>query len=80
MRLSTELVVAFAVGGGLGYGLDALAGTGPWGLLAGLAFGFAAGVRGVMRASAQMQAAATAAADETGPDGDTPVGPGRKGH
>jgi len=56
-RLSTELVVAVLVGAGLGFGLDKLFGTAPWLLLVGLGFGFAAGIRGVMRVAARMDAA-----------------------
>ena len=56
-RLSTELVVSVLVGAGLGYGLDKLFGTAPWLLIVGLGFGFATGIRGVMRVAAKMDAA-----------------------
>ena len=56
-RLSTELVVSVLVGAGLGYGLDKLFGTAPWLLIVGLGFGFATGIRGVMRIAAKMDAA-----------------------
>lgn len=56
-RLSTELVVAVLVGTGLGYGLDTLFNTQPWLLVVGLGFGFAAGIKGVMRVAARMDAA-----------------------
>lgn len=55
-RLSTELVVSVLVGAGLGYGLDRLFGTAPWILLIGLGFGFAAGIRSVLRTAARMDA------------------------
>lgn len=55
-RLSTELVVSILVGLGLGYGVDVLLGTKPWGLLIGLGFGFAAGIMAVLRTSAKMDA------------------------
>lgn len=55
-RLSTELVVSVAIGLALGFGLDKLFGTMPWITLAGLGFGFAAGIRGVIRVSSQMDA------------------------
>ena len=55
-RLSTELVVSVLVGAGLGYGLDKLFGTEPWLLIVGLGFGFATGIRGVMRVAAKMDA------------------------
>jgi len=55
-RLSTELVVAVLVGAGLGYGLDTLFGTKPWFMLAGLGFGFAAGIKSVLRVAEKMDA------------------------
>lgn len=61
MRLSLELVAAFAVGGLLGYGLDHLFRSAPWLTALGLAFGFAAGVRNAVRAAAEM--AKTAGSD-----------------
>lgn len=56
-RLSTELVVAVLVGAGLGHLLDRLLGTGPWILLVGLGFGFAAGIMTVLRTAEKMDAA-----------------------
>ena len=56
-RLSTELVVSVLVGAGLGYGLDKLFDTQPWILVIGLGFGFATGIRGVLRTAARMDAA-----------------------
>ncbi len=55
-RLSMELVVSVSVGGALGFGIDHLTGASPFGMLVGIGFGFAAGVRGVMRAALEMQA------------------------
>lgn len=48
-RLASELLAAVIVGLGLGFGLDALAGTSPWGLIGGLFLGFAAGLNTVVR-------------------------------
>jgi len=56
-RLSTELVVAVLVGAGLGHLLDRAFDTGPWILLIGLGFGFAAGIKGVLRVADKMDAA-----------------------
>ena len=49
IKLSSEFVAAIIVGAALGYGLDALAGTGPWGLIVLTGFGFAAAVLNVLR-------------------------------
>jgi len=53
-RLSTELLVAVLVGTGLGYGLDKLFKTAPWLMLVGVGLGFAAGIKGVLRVSDEM--------------------------
>ena len=58
-RMSVELVAALVVGGLLGLGLDRLFGTAPWIMVVGLMFGFAAGVRGAVRAAYAMQVAPT---------------------
>lgn len=55
-RMSVELVVAVAVGGLLGLGLDRLFHTPPWIMVVGVMLGFAAGVRGAVRAAYEMQA------------------------
>jgi ATP synthase protein I len=55
-RLSTELLAAVLVGFLLGYGVDTLLGSRPWGTLVGLAFGIAAGFMGVFRTAAAMDA------------------------
>lgn len=46
---ASEFVVAVLLGAGLGYGVDWLAGTYPWGLIAGVGFGFAVGLYMLMR-------------------------------
>ncbi|MBI3357761.1 MAG: AtpZ/AtpI family protein [Nitrospirae bacterium] len=52
VRIGTELLAAFIVGGGLGWVLDTyVLGTTPWGLVVGLIFGAAAGVRSAYRAA-----------------------------
>ena len=50
LRLSSELVAGVLVGAALGWGLDRLASTSPWGMIVFLLLGFAAGVMNVMRA------------------------------
>lgn len=50
VRIGTELLAALIVGGGLGWAVDTyLLGTGPWGMVLGLVFGAAAGVRNAYR-------------------------------
>ena len=49
-RLASELMAAMIVGPLLGWGFDRLAGTSPFGLLAGVFLGFAAGMRNAARA------------------------------
>lgn len=50
-RLSTELVAGVLIGCAIGWLLDRWLGISPWGLIAGLLLGFAAGVLNVMRAA-----------------------------
>ncbi|WP_337266238.1 AtpZ/AtpI family protein [Oryzifoliimicrobium ureilyticus] len=54
MKLSSEFISAIVVGGALGFGLDWVAGTSPWGLIVLLLLGFCAGVLNVLRASGKM--------------------------
>lgn len=49
MKLSSEFIAGIAVGAGLGWGIDRLAGTSPWGLVVFLLLGFVAGVLNVLR-------------------------------
>jgi len=51
LRLSSEFIAGVAVGAGLGWIVDRLAGTSPWGLIVLLLLGFAAGVLNVMRSA-----------------------------
>ncbi|MHB2166948.1 AtpZ/AtpI family protein [Alsobacter sp. R-9] len=50
-RLSTEFMAGIIAGALMGYGLDSVAGTRPWGMIVFLMLGFGAGVWNVMRAS-----------------------------
>jgi ATP synthase protein I len=56
-RLASEFVAAIIVGAGLGYIIDMVLPTRPWGMVGLMLLGFAAGVLNVVRASAQMNAA-----------------------
>ncbi len=49
MRISSDLLAGLFVGCLLGVGLDHWLGTQPWFLLVGIALGFAAGLRNMMR-------------------------------
>ena len=60
-RLASEFVAGVLVGAALGWGLDRVAGTSPWGLIGFLLLGFCAGVVNVVRAAGRMT---------------TPTGPG----
>ena len=50
-RLSSELVAGVLVGAGLGWGIDRLLSTSPFGLIVFLLLGFAAGVVNVVRSA-----------------------------
>lgn len=54
-RMVTELVAGLMIGATLGYGLDTLAGTLPWGLVVFTMLGFAAGVKTMLRSAQEFQ-------------------------
>ena len=51
LKLSSEFIAGIAVGAGLGWLIDRLAGTSPWGLIVFLLLGFVAGVLNVLRSA-----------------------------
>jgi len=51
LRLSSEFIAGVVVGAGLGWFVDRLAGTSPWGLIVFLLLGFGAGVVNVLRSA-----------------------------
>jgi len=59
LRIGSEFVAAILVGTGLGYLVDLGLNTSPWGLLILFMVGFAAGIRNVIRAVTEMNAAAS---------------------
>jgi ATP synthase protein I len=61
LRMAADFVAAVIVGAVLGYGIDAIFKTTPWGLIGFLALGFITGVWNLVRVS---QAANKAAADK----------------
>jgi ATP synthase protein I len=52
-RLATDFVAGVLVGAGIGWGIDRLFGTSPFGLILFLLLGFAAGIVNVVRAAAR---------------------------
>ena len=51
LKLSSEFIAGVAVGAALGWLIDRLAGTSPWGLIVFLLIGFAAGVLNILRSA-----------------------------
>jgi ATP synthase protein I len=62
-RFSTEMVAALIVGGGMGYGIDWLAGTKPIFLIVFFVLGAAAGIRNVLHAAKEINAEMSAKSD-----------------
>lgn len=54
MKISSEFIAGIAVGAGLGWIIDRLAGTSPWGLIIFLMLGFGAGVLNVLRSAGKV--------------------------
>lgn len=54
VKISSEFIGGVLVGAGIGYLIDKIAGTSPWGLIVFLLLGFAAGTLNVMRASGKV--------------------------
>jgi ATP synthase protein I len=53
-RMVIELVAGLAIGLGMGFGLDTLFGTRPWLMIVFTLFGFAAGIKTMMRTAREM--------------------------
>jgi ATP synthase protein I len=51
MRLGGDFVAGIVVGAAVGWGIDRLFGTSPWGLMVFLLLGFAAGILSVLRSA-----------------------------
>ena len=56
-KLAGEFVAGIMVGAGLGWGLDKVAGTAPFGMIVLLLLGFAAGVLNVVRSASKTSTA-----------------------
>jgi ATP synthase protein I len=65
-RLASEFVAGILVGAAIGWGIDYLAGTSPWGMIGFLLLGFAAGVMNVVRAAGRMSSKPNGRDDRTG--------------
>lgn len=63
LRIGAEFVAAILVGSGIGYLIDLVAGTTPWGLLIMFMVGFAAGILNVTRVVAELNARKPASSD-----------------
>jgi len=55
LRLGADFVAGVVVGGAIGWGIDRLFGTSPWGLIVFLLLGFAAGVLSVLRTAGMVK-------------------------
>lgn len=51
LKLSSEFIAGIVVGAAIGYLIDQVAGTSPWGMIVFLLLGFGAGVLNVMRSA-----------------------------
>jgi ATP synthase protein I len=51
LKLSSEFIAGIVVGVGIGWMIDRLAGTSPWGLIVFLLLGFCAGVLNILRSA-----------------------------
>ncbi|VAX30254.1 hypothetical protein MNBD_NITROSPINAE05-554 [hydrothermal vent metagenome] len=70
IRLGTEMTVATLLGAGIGYGADQFFGTKPWGIVAGVILGGAAGMLNVYRAAQVMTEELVSAEEKTKEDQD----------
>ena len=68
-RMVSELVVGLLLGFGIGYGIDMIFGTAPWFMLVFTMFGFAAGIRTMMRTAEEIQAKNSTQGANTAPAG-----------
>jgi ATP synthase protein I len=54
MRLSSEFIAGILAGFGIGWLMDRLLGTSPWGMIVFLMLGFVAGIMNVMRSAGML--------------------------
>lgn len=65
-RMATDFVAAVLVGAGLGWGLDELFHSTPWGLVGGILLGFIAGVRLIVALASKANSAGGTTAGKDG--------------
>lgn len=66
LKLSSEFIAGIVVGAGLGWFIDTLAGTSPWGLIVFLFLGFGAGVLNVLRSAGLVAETGSRQSDKDG--------------
>jgi ATP synthase protein I len=64
MRIGSEFVAGVIVGAVIGYTIDRLFGTSPWGMIVFLLLGFAAGTLNVIRTAGQVKDPSVVGADK----------------
>jgi ATP synthase protein I len=68
LRMASDFTAAVIVGGALGWGVDYLFHTTPWGLIVLLLLGFVAGVKMVVATASRSSSAGTNTAGQVGKD------------
>ncbi|WEX08128.1 AtpZ/AtpI family protein [Chelativorans sp. AA-79] len=68
LRLSSEFIAGILVGAGLGWFIDRMAGTSPWGLIIFLLLGFGAGILNVLRSAGLVAEFGSKAPEKGGSD------------
>lgn len=66
LKLSSEFIAGIVVGAGLGWIIDRLVGTSPWGLIVFLLLGFCAGVLNILRSAGMVAEAGLRQSDKDG--------------
>jgi len=69
LKMSSEFIAGVLVGAGIGYLIDRLAGTSPWGMIVFLLLGFVAGVLNVLRSAGLVAEPETRTRSGAKPDG-----------
>lgn len=80
LRFSAEFIAGIVAGFGVGWAIDSVVGTSPWGMIVGLLLGFAAGMLNIMRAAGELNRGPRSGtspggtAERSGRDGEPPGG------